>query len=297
MNSKEALRLMRPTHCVKNGFIFLPIVFALRFFEPQLWFLTSIAFISFTLTASAVYVFNDMMDVQEDRCHPVKRNRPLALGTVTTLQARWLVGILLLLGVSVALISGPGLALLEAFYFVLNIGYSLVFKHYAILDVAVLSTGFVIRLFAGSLVGTIELSMWIVLMTFLLALFLAFTKRRNDVLVSAELGVMFRRAVSGYTVDMLNGFIFMMGTSVLVCYIMYTVSPEVTIRTGTHHLYLTVAFVLLGILRYIQLTFVDKSAGDPTEVLLRDRFLQVCIAGWLVSSVLILWFAKGSSIG
>ena len=293
MNIRESVRLIRPKHCVKNGFVFLPMIFALHFSDIQTWLSTGIAFISFSLVASSVYILNDIIDIEDDRRHPVKRARPLAAGTVTVLQAKWLLVILLGLGLSLASSVNFWLTTLETGYFLLNMGYSLVFKHHAILDVSILSTGFVIRLFAGSLSGDIALSMWMVLMTFLLALFLAFTKRRDDVLVSAELGTEVRRAVSGYTVEMLNGFIIMLGTIVIVCYIMYTVSPEVTTRTGTHHLYLTVSFVLLGILRYLQLVFLQREASDPTEVLLRDRFLQICIIGWLSSSILIMWIAKG----
>ena len=153
-----------------------------------------------------------------------------------------------------------------------------------------LSLGFVLRLFIGSAAagpGEVPLSMWIVLCSYLLALFLALAKRRDDVLLSAE-GKKVRKSIDGYNLEFINGAMMVMASVTIVSYISYCISEEVTTRLKTHDLYITVIFVLLGILRYMQITFVEQKSGSPTKVLLKDLFLQLVIVGWLVSFVLLV---------
>jgi 4-hydroxybenzoate polyprenyltransferase len=168
----------------------------------------------------------------------------------------------------------------------MNLLYSFGLKHIPILDINIIAIGFVLRLLMGSAAGgdALPLSMWIVLITFLLALFLALAKRRDDVLLAEE-GKKVRKSIDGYNLEFINGAMMIMASVTIVFYISYTITEGVT-RFQTDKLYFTVFFVILGIMRYMQITFVEKKSGSPTKILLRDIFLQITILGWLVSFVL-----------
>jgi 4-hydroxybenzoate polyprenyltransferase len=221
------------------------------------------------------------MDVNEDRAHPKKKFRPLASGKVSIDNAKALISLLSILSLSISLIINIELFAVMFLYFILNISYSLKLKHIAILDIFIIATGFVLRLFAGSAVTGISLSMWIILMTFLLAIFLALAKRRDDVLLSLE-GQETRKNIDGYNLEFVNAAMVLMAGVVIVSYIQYTISPEVIERLDTNYLYLTSFFVILGIFRYMQITFVEQDSGSPTKVVIRDRFLKVTIFLWLL---------------
>jgi len=177
-----------------------------------------------------------------------------------------------------------------AFYFVLNLGYCARLKRYAIVDVCVVAFGFVLRIFVGGFATGVTVSNWLVLMTYLLALFLSFAKRRDDVLRMNETGEPPRQNTIRYNLTFINQAITITGSVTLVCYIMYTVSPEVMTRFHAPNLYLTSILVLVGLLRYIQLTVVDRRSGDPTKLLLRDRFTQLLVAAWLLTFVVIIYW-------
>lgn len=174
-------------------------------------------------------------------------------------------------------------------YIILNIAYSLKLKHLAIVDVFIIATGFVLRVLAGGLATDIHITHWIVLMTFLLALFLAFAKRRDDVVMFESSGVETRKTASQYNLSFLNEAISIVASITMVCYILYTVSPEVVERFNSPYVYLTSLFVLAGIIRYLQITIVDVKNGSPTRVLLHDRFIQGCIICWIASFALIIY--------
>lgn len=278
------IRLGRPEQWIKNVLIFLPL-----FFHQQLGMLDGlracvIAFAGFSLVASSVYCFNDLYDVEADRLHPVKSKRPLASGMIGKSGAMVMMGILFLAGM---LIVSMGLRMwnvvfLFLFYFMLNVSYTLWLKHFSIIDACIIAIGFVIRVVVGGVACNIPLSHWIIIMTFLLALFLAFAKRRDDVVYYKTTGVKLRHNLLGYNVDFLNAALSILATITIVAYVMYAVSPEVVRRIGSEYLYLTSFFVIVGILRYLQLTFVELKSGDPTTIFLHDRFMQCCILGWVL---------------
>lgn len=282
---KNYIDLIRPAQYFKNLFIFAPLFFGLKITNIDLLLRVFLAFLSFSLIASAVYIFNDYHDVEEDKLHPTKKNRPLASGSISKKKALLLMLTLLLAGLIGASLSGRQMLYIVFVYLSLNGAYTLKLKHVAIIDVFIIAIGFVLRLFIGSAVTSIQLSMWIILMTFLLALFLALAKRRDDVLVFLSDGAKVRKVIDGYNLDVVNSAITILASVTIVSYIMYTVSPEIIKRAHTDKLYLSVIFVLLGIMRYLQVAFVDKKSGSPTDVLLRDRFIQLTILGW----VLTLW--------
>lgn len=171
----------------------------------------------------------------------------------------------------------------------MNIAYCIRLKQIALVDVFIISVGFVLRVIFGGLVINVVLSQWIIIMTFLLALFLAFAKRRDDVVIYTGTGIKSRKNVNRYNLDFMNLAITIVATITVVSYIMYTTSYEVIERTGSSYLYMTSIFVLLGILRYLQLTLVDIKSASPTNVLLKDRFIQFCIACWILSFFVIIY--------
>ncbi len=286
---RSFIKLIRVHQWVKNLFIFLPSFFALKILPLENLLHLSLTFIAFSLLASAVYVFNDWMDISSDKIHPVKRNRPLASGKVSPTE-----GLLLILGLlalSAALflyIDNQKVMFFSAVYLVQNILYSIKLKHIAILDIMLIAIGFVIRLLIGGAVTETPLSHWIILMTLVLALFLALAKRRDDVFNFTRTGEKARKNLQGYNMDFLNVAITIMATVVIVCYIMYCVSPEITAKYGDQ-IYLTSFFVILGVLRYLQLTFVWLISGSPTAILLKNHFLQLILVGWIVSFFLIIY--------
>lgn len=285
----DIFKLFRVHQYIKNLFIFMPLLFSFSFSNVENNVNTLIAFILFSILASSIYIFNDFMDINEDRAHPKKKYRPLASGTVSIKTAKMLIAVLSLTSLTVSLIVSFELFIVLFIYFILNILYSLKLKHISILDIFIIATGFVLRLFAGSAVTDVELSMWIILMTFLLAIFLALAKRRDDVLLSQQ-GQETRKNIDGYNLDFVNASMVLMAGVVIVSYIQYTISPEVIDRIGSHYLYLTSFFVILGVLRYMQITFVEQNSGSPTKIVIKDMFMKLTIAFWLISFIVIAKF-------
>lgn len=280
---------MRPHQYIKNLFIFLPLFFALKITDTGLLLNAIIAFIAFSLTASAVYTLNDYHDIEEDKQHPKKSNRPLASGAISKIQAIIIMGVLS--GVGIVLmysLSVQAMALLVG-YVLMNIAYSFYLKHIPIVDVMIIAIGFVLRLFIGSAVTGVHLSMWIVIMTFLLALFMALAKRRDDVLIFLDTGKKMRKVIDGYNLQFLDTAMAIMAAVVIVSYIIYTTSTEVVEKFHTQYLYLTALFVILGIMRYLQITFVYNDSGSPTKIIIRDHFMKVILAGWIISFAWIVY--------
>lgn len=286
---ENLLRLIRPHQYVKNLFIFMPLFFAGQIHNIELLLNTIIGFIAFSLAASAIYILNDYQDMEEDRQHPKKKSRPLASGAISTSQA--VIIMVLLGGVSftlMSLLSIKAAGILLA-YVAMNIAYSFSLKHVAILDVTIIAIGFVLRLFVGAVVTDIPLSVWIVVMTFLLALFMALAKRRDDVLIYMETGKKMRNVIDGYNLQFLDTAMAIMASVVVVAYTIYTTTDSVIERVGSEYLYLTSLFVVLGILRYLQIAFVHKDSGSPTKIVLKDLFMQLVLIGWIISFVWILY--------
>ena len=289
---KKTLLLIRPQQWIKNGFVLIPMFFGGRLLNADDVIASVVTFFAFSFAASAIYCFNDIVDVEADRRHPVKCHRPIASGAVSVPTAYALMVILVLLSALLLFFlpqRAGETAGIVAFYFLLNMAYCLWLKRHAIIDVCTVAFGFVLRILAGGMACNVAVSNWLVLMTFLLALFLSFAKRRDDVLRMNETGEPPRRNTIRYNITFVNQAITITGTVTLVCYIMYTVSPEVVSRFHAPYLYLTSIFVLVGLLRYMQLTVVDEVSGDPTKILLRDRFTQAIVVAWIMAFLLIIY--------
>ena len=289
---KKTLLLIRPQQWIKNGFVLIPMFFGGRLLNADDAIASVVTFFAFSCAASAIYCFNDIVDVDADRRHPVKCHRPIASGAVSVPTAYALMAVLALLSALLLFLlpqRAGETAGIVAFYFLLNMAYCIWLKRHAIIDVCTVAFGFVLRILAGGMACDVAVSNWLVLMTFLLALFLSFAKRRDDVLRMNETGEPPRRNTIRYNITFVNQAITVTGTVTLVCYIMYTVSPEVVSRFHAPYLYLTSIFVLVGLLRYMQLTVVDEVSGDPTKILLRDRFTQAIVVAWIMVFLLIIY--------
>ena len=289
MKVVEVVKLMRPHQYLKNLFIFLPLFFALKVTDTSLLFYALVAFIAFSLTASAVYILNDYRDIDEDRLHPTKKSRPLASGTISKKEGLLIMGLLFTLGFVLMVLISWQASMLLAVYIGLNIAYSFYLKHLPIVDVVVIALGFVLRVFVGTSVTGLDTSMWIIVMTFLLALFLALAKRRDDVLLFNKTGKKMRKVIDGYNLQFVDMAMTLMAGVVIVAYLMYCVSPDVIARTGSDKLYLTLIYVIVGIMRYMQIAFVEETSGSPTKVLLKDRLMQVVIVLWIITFSVILY--------
>lgn len=290
--NKDIIKIMRPKQWLKNGFVFVPAFFAGSITDVHDILASVITFIAFSLAASSVYCLNDIIDVEADRRHPVKCFRPIASGAVTVSGAGRLMGVLLVASASLLMLLGSvrwAVGGVILFYVLLNVAYCIRLKQFAIVDVCIIATGFVLRLLAGGFATDVVLSKWIVLMTFLLTLFLSFAKRRDDVIRMNETGEPPRKNTVRYNLTFINQAVTITATVTLVCYIMYTVSPDVGERVHTPYLYLTTVFVILGLLRYLQITVVDEKSGEPTKVMLHDRFMQAVVLLWALSFFVIIY--------
>ena len=287
------IKLLRPAQWAKNGFAFLPLFFGGQLFNIPSIMACLVAFAAFSFAASSIYCFNDIWDVKADKLHPKKCKRPVAAGTVSIKAAYAVMAVCFILSMIILFLFGGvakyWLILLISGYWLMNIAYCIRLKQFVIIDVIIISAGFVIRLFVGGIASDIPLSEWIVIMTFLLALFLAFAKRRDDVVLFQNTGISPRKNTNRYNLEFMNQVITIIATVTIVAYIMYTLSPEVIARFNSKHIYLTALFVLMGIIRYLQLTIVDLNSGSPTKILLKDLFVQCCIIGWIIAFLFIIY--------
>jgi 4-hydroxybenzoate polyprenyltransferase len=287
------IHLLRPLQWLKNGFVFAPIFFSSNLLKWDLFWPTLIVFMAFCLISSAIYCFNDLRDVEADRLHPKKRLRPIASGAVS-IKSGYVMMIVCTIGAFALLpfsqsVNTPYLYLILATYWVMNMAYCLWLKQYALIDVTIIAIGFVMRVLIGGLTTDIWISHWLVLMTFLVTLFLAFTKRNDDYRIYEQTGLKPRVSITGYNKTFINEATAIIASVTLVCYIMYTMSEEVIARMGTRYVYLTSGWVLAGMLRYLQNMIVFGLSGSPTKSLVKDHFIQFCIVGWIASFFVIIY--------
>lgn len=287
---KAFIELARPHQYVKNGFIFLPAFFDNKIFDFEVIGNSVVAFTFFCLVSSGVYIFNDLMDLELDKKHPEKCKRPLASGVINKSEGLGFSISLLIIAVTAAfLILNLKVTGIFLGYILLNFLYSSILKHIPIVDIFCIGIGFVFRIFAGAIASNVQPSHWIVIMTFLLALFLAIAKRRNDLIISLKIGNHTRRNIMAYNAEYISAAMILMSGVTIVSYIMYTVSSETIMRHGTDKLYFTAFWVLLGIMRYLQITLVEDKSGSPTNMLLKDNFLKIVISLWIITFFILIY--------
>jgi 4-hydroxybenzoate polyprenyltransferase len=280
---------LRPAQWTKNLIIFAGLIFGGRLLEPEAVVTSVAAFVIFCALSGVVYLINDVMDRAADRQHPLKRHRPIASGQVPVALALGTAG---LLGVS-ALASAFALRIefgvVSAAYLALLALYSGPLKHVVIIDVLTIAIGFVLRAAAGAVVIGVEIGHWLLIVTLLLALFLALSKRRHELVLLAEGATSHRPILQEYSPYLLDQMISVVTASTLVAYAFSTISPEVIEKFGTDKLGLTFPFPLYGIYRYLYLVHQKEGGGNPSDLLLNDRPLLVCVALWALAVALIIY--------
>jgi decaprenyl-phosphate phosphoribosyltransferase len=288
---KSIIKLIRAKHWVKNLFLFIPSFFAGHIFNSHELLTVLIGTFAFSLVASGVYIINDYKDREVDRIHPRKKSRPLASGEVKTGTAWLLMVCLIGSGLFIAASLNITFLYLLAGYLILNLGYSFGLKHVPILDLFIVSLGFLIRIYSGGVLSGLPITHWLSLMVLLLALFLILAKRRDDILLNGKNknGKVIRKSTQKYNLVYINSCITLLSAVMVVAYIMYTVSPEVTERFKSDYLFMTTIFVIAGIMRYLQIVFVEKNSGSPTNIFVKDKFILTTIAGWILAFYFIIY--------
>ncbi|NAW51054.1 decaprenyl-phosphate phosphoribosyltransferase [Elizabethkingia argentiflava] len=294
---KKYLKLLRVEQWVKNLFVFLPVFFSGKILELDLFGKSCMAFMVFSLTASCIYIINDYMDLEQDKKHPQKCYRPLASGAITKKTAI-LIGLFigLLIGGCMLYISIANGMKIQRFnsailaYFILNLFYTFKLKHVPIIDIFIISIGFVLRVLSGGFITGIGVSQWATLLTFLLALVLAIGKRRGE-LINENINGQTRKALGGYNVQFADIALSISCTLAIVCYVMFTLSPEVQYKFHPRVFY-TVIFVVFAFLRYLQQTLVYNKTESPTKIIYKDHYIQVILLLWLVAFLLQIYFKE-----
>ena len=283
------VRLLRPRQWVKNCVIFAALLFSQTFTEPAHVIRSLAAFVLFCAVSSAVYIFNDILDLENDRSHPTKSKRPIAAGEVSIVQGAVLGVTLALAAVCLSWWLSPGFALPVMTYLVSNILYSLWLKRVVIVDVMIISSGFVIRAVAGGVVIGVQVSEWLILCTILLSLFLGFTKRRQELAQLEGVAANTRAILREYSVAFLDQMISIVTAATVVAYFLYTMAPETRAKLGTPYLPVTIPFVLYGIFRYLYLVHQKHLGENPTGALYADRPLFLTVLLWAATAGIILY--------
>lgn len=287
---RHLLKAMRPRQWTKNGFIFFALIFDKQLFLPGPFFRTLQGFFLFCLISSAVYIFNDIADVEGDRQHPEKKNRPLASGALPLNIALGTAVVLSIITLLLAYLLEPAFAIILGFYLTLNLLYSRWLKHVPILDVMIISTGFVLRVAAGVALITVErFSPWLYMITILFSLYIGLGKRRAEMNLLERGAGAYRKVLDGYTIPLLDQYITIVSGMTIVAYSLYTFSaPNLPVN---HSMMLTIPFVVYGIFRYLQLIQTGHAAGAPDEVALKDRPLQITVVLWGLAVIAVFYLS------
>ena len=281
------LQEMRIRQYTKNAFVFAAPVFSGKFFLPEVLLDSILAFLAFSFVASAVYVGNDLMDREKDRRHPVKRHRPIAAGKISVAQAIGMIFVLLALGAALGGSISLSLLLLLMVYFLMNVAYSLYFKHVVILDVMLIAFGFVFRAFAGVIVAEAGATTWFILCVFMLSLLLSLAKRRGELVLLERSGRdITRKVLQDYSVDLLNMLIVIVCAVMLTSYALFSSSAHDVGIYGMPTMMLTVPLVVYGAFRYLYILMICGDGERPEEILLKDRGILLTV---LIYAGCILW--------
>jgi len=283
------LRLIRPTQWIKNGVVLAGLIFAGEATSASQDVLALQALIAFCFLSSSVYVLNDIVDRKRDSLHPLKKNRPIASGAISIATATVMGLVLVVAGFLLAVSINQNFVVTAACYLILNLLYTTWLKNIVILDVMTIAAGFVLRVGAGALAVSVDISAWLLISTFVLALFLGLGKRRHELIVLEKEASAHRKILEKYSPYLLDQLIGVVTASTVITYLFYTLSVEVSAKLGTKYLFVTVPFVIYGIFRYLYLVHKEEKGGSPTRLLLTDLPLLVDVLLWLASAILILY--------
>jgi 4-hydroxybenzoate polyprenyltransferase len=292
MSALALVRTLRPHQWVKNGFVVAPLVFARRLRDPDYVLQSAIAFAAFCALSGAVYAFNDVRDVDADRAHPTKRTRPIASGALGERVALVAAGLLAAAGLATAFALDWRAGACASAYLVQNLAYSVKLKHVAFVDVALISSGFLLRVLAGAFAIDVPASTWLLICTGLLALFLALGKRAHELAAALRSGravTETRAALAGYRLPAVRVAMLVLGAATAVAYVLYTVDAHTVAFFGTSRLLWTAPFPALGIARFLQLALFRPRLGSPTEAMLRDPLFLAIVGVWAGVVVYILY--------
>lgn len=285
---KEILKLIRVDHWVKNLFIFVPLVFAQKIFDMNLLLQSLLAFFSFSFASAIVYIFNDMNDIEADRLHPKKRFRPLVTGAITKNQAFILIFVLLLIIVLFLILLNIEFVEIVILYFIINVLYTFYLKHFVILDLFSIASGFMLRVIGGATVIEVDISNWLILTTLFISLFLAIMKRRSE-LISDKTNGKTRKVLEEYSLYFIDQISSISAAGVILCYALYTVSERTVNQFGTEKLVITTLFVVFGIFRYMYLGFNKSKGEDTAEILRTDKPMIINIILYIIVSIIIIY--------
>ena len=274
------IKLLRVKQYVKNLFIFLPLIFGMQIFNLKAFTNVTVGAILFSFACSVIYILNDIKDIEEDKNHPKKSKRPIASGQISVKNAILTALVLFIFSLCGSFMLNLKFGFCVVIYLIMNLLYTYKLKYLPIIDILIISFGFLIRVIAGSFLANVIPSEYLILMTFLISLFIAFAKRYDDVLLAAN-GKSTRKNIYGYNKEFIIISMAVIASINIVSYILYTLSDITIEQFGSHYLYLSTVFVVAGFLRYFQITFVGQTSGSPTEILCSDKFIITTIILWL----------------
>ena len=284
----DLLRLMRPHQWVKNSFVLTGLIFGHAWHDPTLVIQALTAFAAFCLISSTIYVINDIIDIEEDKHHPTKRNRPLPSGKLTISNAAIFAVILGVAGLLLAALASYKVVIILVIYGLMNLAYSIKLKHIVILDVFIIAAGFMLRILAGTLGLGIPPSQWLLLCGLMVTLFLGFSKRRAEIIFLSDDKSAHRKVLEDYSPVLLDKMIVITATGLIMSYSLYTMSAETILIHRTTNLVYTVPFVIYGVFRYIYLLHHQRSGGDPSRDLVRDPHMLTVLLAWLIITIALI---------
>ncbi len=284
------IKLVRVPQWIKNFFVFVPLLFSRHIFDKDFILNASIAFLIFCLVTSIVYIFNDIVDIEADRAHPVKKNRPLPSGKISVRNAVIvLIGFLVLTGFLFPVMNVHFRIFLLA-YFILNIFYTFIFKHMVLLDIFSIALGFMLRVFAGASVINVEVSSWLILTTMFISLFLGIMKRRSELVLVTEVPVKnTRKVLASYSLNFIDQMSTIAAAGVIICYALYTVSERTVKIFQTEYMIYTTPFVVFGIFRYMYLVYMNNRGENTVDIMLTDIPMIVNVIIYIIATVLIIY--------
>ena len=280
---------MRPEQWIKNFFVFTALLFSKNLLNLSKDIDALVGFIIFCMITGCSYIINDLVDLEKDKLHPTKSQRPIASGRLNKTTAIKITTIICLVSLSFAFYINSFFGIIVLTYFLLNIGYSIYLKNIVIIDVVTIASGFVLRVLGGAVIISVTSSQWLILCTILLSLFLGFSKRRHELILLEDNATGHRKVLEHYSPYFLDQMISVVTASTLICYALYTMSKDTIEKLGTSKLIYTIPFVLYGIFRYLYLVHQKEKGGSPTEVVFTDKPMIINISLWVIASVMFIY--------
>lgn len=286
------IRLLRPLQWLKNGFVFTPLIFSKHLFEKEYNNKAMLAFIAFCMASSFIYVINDIIDREADKLHPEKKKRPIASGEISVPFGIGIAVILSAVSLIIAQLLPVQFLYTIVVYIAIQFAYSFSLKHIVILDLFIIATGFMLRVFGGALAIQVVISHWIIITTLFLSLFLAASKRRSELVMIQKLQIETkRRVLQDYTISFLDSLLIITTTGMAISYALYTMAERTISVFGSEYLIFTTIFVLFGIFRYLFLVIVKEEGENPTAILTKDAPTAINLFLWIITCVTIIYFS------